>query len=329
MYRIKDWDGVFENHKTRILKTMERIQIPADLASNGYTLIMENPDGPAIYGCFIAVCILASKCTPRGELRSKDGSPLNIQAVSRRTRISINKLSTCLDFCENTCKWLIPLEGGATRRISAGNRTTERRGEERRGQERSIYLAGAGEKNTAQQIYDFWISRESLIQHKRMTPQMRKRITECMKEYSSEELVSSIRNYANILKHPKLYFYQYSHPLDEFFRAGVQKTPPYRHFLDEAKPHNNYLRDKSPATDIKDTPEARQGFYASIKVAGGKLEAAEILTAQQALELVNRDFNKNYTSWVDIKQKAPAKELKNILILLEQYLPPTKEVSNG
>jgi hypothetical protein len=110
MYRIKDWDTVFENNRTREMQKMRWVPIPNDFDGYGYSLMMKHPKGPEIYGAWIACVNLASKCEPRGTLLRDAKTPHNAQSIALVTRIPIKTVILMLEFCSTQCNWLLPLE---------------------------------------------------------------------------------------------------------------------------------------------------------------------------------------------------------------------------
>jgi len=87
IYRIKDWESVFENNRSRELKKMRWFACPSRLDGDGYTTIMEEESGAACYGCFITFCAIASRCQQRGTLIRDSGLPHDVSSLSRMTRI--------------------------------------------------------------------------------------------------------------------------------------------------------------------------------------------------------------------------------------------------
>jgi len=68
-YRIRHWHENFENHKTRVLKTLNWIPITTDLSSAGYAeLVAGHERGTAHFGVWLALLEIAAKGTPRGHL---------------------------------------------------------------------------------------------------------------------------------------------------------------------------------------------------------------------------------------------------------------------
>lgn len=87
MLKIADWDKHFENHKTRILKNLDWVLIPNKMDGDGYTELVDHPDGAAHYGVWIALLLVASKSTPRGDLARSGGVPHDCASLARVTRL--------------------------------------------------------------------------------------------------------------------------------------------------------------------------------------------------------------------------------------------------
>lgn len=96
MYRIKDWDRYFESHKTRILKRLDWLAIPNKMDGDGYTELVDHPDGAAHYGVWVALLLVASKSEPRGTLARSGGVPHDIGSISRVTRLPIGSITPAL-----------------------------------------------------------------------------------------------------------------------------------------------------------------------------------------------------------------------------------------
>lgn len=67
-YRIVGWDRYFENNRTRELKYMEWVPIPVRMDGDGYTQLVDGPEGPANLGIWLAIVEIAAGCDPRGTL---------------------------------------------------------------------------------------------------------------------------------------------------------------------------------------------------------------------------------------------------------------------
>ena len=100
--RIAGWNQHFENNRTRELKALAWVPIPNKMDGDGYTQLVDHPDGAAHFGAWIAIVEIASRCDPRGTLlrecrrqvpaTSQDGAGLQIGhdsvSLSRISRIS-------------------------------------------------------------------------------------------------------------------------------------------------------------------------------------------------------------------------------------------------
>jgi len=85
--RIVDWDELFENNRTRTMKIMQWIPIPNKHDGDGYTELIEHPDGPLHYACWVTITQVASRCHPRGTLLRSTKRAHDSASLSRITRI--------------------------------------------------------------------------------------------------------------------------------------------------------------------------------------------------------------------------------------------------
>jgi len=129
LYRIKNWDKHYENNRTRDLKEMHWVPIPISFDSDGYTLIMEKKNGPAIYGAWVALVLLAGRCEMRGTLMRKGKICHDAVSISRMTRCQISVIKEMLEVCHHECGWIevdhygpetaIPQEGATIPQVDA------------------------------------------------------------------------------------------------------------------------------------------------------------------------------------------------------------------
>ena len=125
-YRIRDWQNLYENNRTRELRSMLWIPIPTNLSGDGYTTIMMQDDGeklrkegPAIFGTFIAILELSSKCNPRGDLLKSSNEPHTFQSIGKICRISCSLVETTILFCITPLKWIQIIDLDTNCEISA------------------------------------------------------------------------------------------------------------------------------------------------------------------------------------------------------------------
>lgn len=89
LYRINNWSEHFENNRTRDLNRMTFACIPNKQDGDGYTELIDHPNGTAHYGAWIALVLVASKQSKgvRGILRRDSGQPHDARTLARMTRI--------------------------------------------------------------------------------------------------------------------------------------------------------------------------------------------------------------------------------------------------
>lgn len=123
-YRIRNWSLHFENNRTRDLVRMSWVPVPNKHDGDGYTELLDHPNGIAHYGAWCLLIQVASKCDVRGTLL-RDGSKAHTpHSLARITRApaaifaeAIRRLVTIgwLEVCE------IPHEGAASPHDPARN----------------------------------------------------------------------------------------------------------------------------------------------------------------------------------------------------------------
>ena len=93
MYQIRDWDEIYENSRSRIIKDCRWVAIPNKQDGLGYSrLITGHGNGAAHYGVWVAIACLCSRQTSRQGYLTNDGTeagtPLTTLDISLVTRIS-------------------------------------------------------------------------------------------------------------------------------------------------------------------------------------------------------------------------------------------------
>jgi hypothetical protein len=84
--RVRDWNNLYENNRTRGLKRMEWVPVPNRMDGDGFTELMDHPNGVAHFGCWNLCLQVASRCHPRGSLAREDGRPHDAVSLARITR---------------------------------------------------------------------------------------------------------------------------------------------------------------------------------------------------------------------------------------------------
>ena len=85
IYRVRDWDPLYEKAQTRKCKTMNWVAVPNKHDGAGYGAVVGHPQSCELFTAWILILEVASKMPTRGMLY-KDGKPLTARELARRTR---------------------------------------------------------------------------------------------------------------------------------------------------------------------------------------------------------------------------------------------------
>lgn len=96
IFIIRDWAHRFENNRSRELKHLDWVPVPNRQDGDAYTYIMSRKDGAALYGAWMAIVQVASRCDPRGTLLRDNGKPHDSTSLSRMTRMPEATISEML-----------------------------------------------------------------------------------------------------------------------------------------------------------------------------------------------------------------------------------------
>lgn len=101
LYRIRDWDEHYENARTRQYKTLGFVTMPNRYDSDKMLDLLEHDDGLAVFGCFVLLVEVASKCEPRGDLMRDSKRPHDAQSLSRLLRVDTKAITRTLEVLSN------------------------------------------------------------------------------------------------------------------------------------------------------------------------------------------------------------------------------------
>ena len=125
VYRIRDWAEIYEKNRTREMVRMWWVPIPVKLEGEGYVTMMMEKDGATLYGCWLALVLVAAQGHPRGTLMRGNGVPHDSYSIARTTRIPERLIMrSLLFFSHEPMDWLEIIEipnVGAGAASSAGN----------------------------------------------------------------------------------------------------------------------------------------------------------------------------------------------------------------
>lgn len=83
-YRIRRWSEIFENSQSRQYQKLTWTPLPNKHDGKSYRRLISMADGPALYGAWVLLVQVASKCPQRGVLADDDG-PLDTEDLSHKT----------------------------------------------------------------------------------------------------------------------------------------------------------------------------------------------------------------------------------------------------
>ncbi len=85
IYRIKDWDRLYEKAQTRKCQAMNWVAVPNRHDGSGYATVAAHPRSCELFTAWILILETASKMPRRG-LLYKDGKPITAKDLAKRTR---------------------------------------------------------------------------------------------------------------------------------------------------------------------------------------------------------------------------------------------------
>lgn len=107
LYRVRNWEKLYENNRTRELKRMDWVPVPNKHDGDSFTSLMAMPDGIALFGAWNLILQVASKCDPRGTLLRDGKKPHDSASLSRITRAPEKVIVKALQvFSSDDIKWL-------------------------------------------------------------------------------------------------------------------------------------------------------------------------------------------------------------------------------
>lgn len=95
-YKIVDWGKCYENNRTREMRRMSWVPMPNRHDGDGYTQLLDHPNGAAHFGAWCALVQVASKCDERGTLMRSGGIGHDPESLERITRIPVKVWSEVL-----------------------------------------------------------------------------------------------------------------------------------------------------------------------------------------------------------------------------------------
>lgn len=105
-YRIRNWENLFENNRSRTVKDLSWVAIPNRHDGENFSAIMLHPKGAEIFAAWVLILQVASRCQPRGSLLRDGGKPHTPKTLSIKTRAPEEWFVIALEFLANETDWI-------------------------------------------------------------------------------------------------------------------------------------------------------------------------------------------------------------------------------
>ena len=96
LYRIRNWEKHFENNRTKELKKLTWVPVPNKHDGDGFSELLDHPNGPAHYGAWCILVQIASKCDPRGTLLRDTQEPHTSHSLARMSHLPAGLISEAI-----------------------------------------------------------------------------------------------------------------------------------------------------------------------------------------------------------------------------------------
>jgi hypothetical protein len=98
LYSIRDWDKHFEVAQSKRAENLRWVPLPNKHDGKSFRRLIQMKNGPAIYGAWVLIVQVASKCPTRGVLADGDG-PLTAHDIADKTLTDPKLIQSALDAC--------------------------------------------------------------------------------------------------------------------------------------------------------------------------------------------------------------------------------------
>jgi hypothetical protein len=160
LFKIRDWERCFENNRTREMKRLGWVPVPNRHDGDGFRAVIHHEDGLKMFGAWVLILQVASKCKPRGSLIRDNGLPHTAQTIARMTGSEAGDIYIAMEYLATSdVAWLSvedfasPQEGATATQEdadgppppsqAAADSALERKGIEQKGSEQNASTASA------------------------------------------------------------------------------------------------------------------------------------------------------------------------------------------
>jgi hypothetical protein len=97
MLRVREWDRLYENNRSRELGQTRWFPMPNDLSAHRYVELVAHEDGATHFAVWVTLLMVASRATPRGVLVREDGRPHTPESLALITRLPQNVIEATIE----------------------------------------------------------------------------------------------------------------------------------------------------------------------------------------------------------------------------------------
>jgi len=158
MYKIKNWDSIYENSESKKYKKLSWVAVPNKHEGKGWGRMVAQKNNIHLFCGWNLIVQIASKCNPRGSLVD-DGKALTAEDMAFMTGFPESLFKVCLNwFSDPKIAWLEDLRKSSE--ISENTPVEQNRTEQKRTEQNN---KRAFVRPTIQQVQEYCKERENKI----------------------------------------------------------------------------------------------------------------------------------------------------------------------
>ncbi len=106
VYSIRNWDKIYENSRSRVVKDLAWVPVPNHHDGENFTVLMQHENAAEIFSAWVLMLQVASKCSPRGTLLRGNGQPHSDGTMSAKCRCPVTWFTLAFEYLEKHTDWL-------------------------------------------------------------------------------------------------------------------------------------------------------------------------------------------------------------------------------
>lgn len=106
IYIVTNWQEIYENSQSKRVGDLRWVPIPNRHDGETFSELMAHPNGVEIYGAWVLILQVASKCPTRGRLVKDNGVPHSARSLSVKTRAPERVFDLAFDYLTQNTDWL-------------------------------------------------------------------------------------------------------------------------------------------------------------------------------------------------------------------------------